>query len=93
MGTLQRLPRVVGSQSFVRDICLTARRVGAEEAKSEGLVSGQVHEDKEALIKAALEMAANIARKSPVAVQGTKYYLVRASHGKDVQEELENMVN
>ena len=38
MGTLQRLPKVVGNESFVRDVCYTARRVHSQEAMSVGLV-------------------------------------------------------
>lgn len=38
VGTLQRLPKVVGNQSWVRDIVYTARKVSAEEAFQFGLV-------------------------------------------------------
>ena len=38
VGTLQRLPKVVGNDSWVRDIVLTARRVSADEALQFGLV-------------------------------------------------------
>ena len=38
VGTLQRLPRVVGSDSWVREVVYTARRVSAEEALRVGLV-------------------------------------------------------
>jgi len=43
----------------------------AEEAEKCGLVSS-VFETKEKMMEGALEMAAQIASKSPVAVQGTK---------------------
>ena len=36
--TLQRLPKVVGNESFVKDICYTARKVYSEEALQMGLV-------------------------------------------------------
>lgn len=39
VGTLQRLPKVIGSSSLVRELCFTARKMGAEEARSCGLVS------------------------------------------------------
>ncbi len=89
IGTLQRLPKIVRSESFVREICLTGRRVGSEEALSQGLVSS-VHEDKDRLIEAALNLAKVIAAKSPVAAQGTKHFLV---HARDhtVAEGLESM--
>jgi len=75
MGTLQRLPRVVGSQSLVNDLCLSARRMESQEAERCGLVS-KVFTTKEDMMEAALDMAAMIAAKSPVAVQGTKVNLV-----------------
>merc|ERR1712179_340421 len=75
IGTLQRLPKVIGSQSVVNDLCLTARKLKAEEAEKIGLVS-TVYPGKEEMMAAALQMAANIASKSPVAVQGTKINLV-----------------
>lgn len=46
VGTLQRLPKVIGSQSLVRDLCFTARKLMAEEALRAGLVS-EVFNDKE----------------------------------------------
>lgn len=38
VGTLQRLPKVVGNHSWVRDLVYTARRVSADEALKFGLV-------------------------------------------------------
>merc|ERR1719427_1983651 len=43
VGTLQRLPKVIGSRSLVNELCLTARRMGAEEAVRCGLVSSVFH--------------------------------------------------
>lgn len=39
VGTLQRLPKVIGSQSLVRELCFTARKMHSEEAEKCGLVS------------------------------------------------------
>jgi hypothetical protein len=50
VGTLARLTKVVGSESWAREIAFTARRVGADEALSRGLVS-QVLPSREALMK------------------------------------------
>ncbi|KAM9317906.1 delta(3,5)-Delta(2,4)-dienoyl-CoA isomerase, mitochondrial isoform 2-T2 [Pholidichthys leucotaenia] len=77
VGTLQRLPKVIGSSSLVNELALTARKMYADEAKSCGLVS-RVFADKEAMMAAALEMAGEMAARSPVAVQGTKINLVYA---------------
>ncbi|KAL2159672.1 hypothetical protein VTH06DRAFT_2241 [Thermothelomyces fergusii] len=79
IGTLARLPKVVGSQSWVKDVCLTARDFDAQEALAVGFVS-QVHESKAAALAAAFKTAALLATKSPVAVQGTKELL---THSRD----------
>jgi len=75
VGTLQRLPKVIGSQSLVSELCLSARRMPADEADRAGLVSA-VYDGKESMMSAALKLAQTIAEKSPVAVQGTKQSLV-----------------
>ncbi|KAK4191605.1 putative delta-delta-dienoyl-CoA isomerase mitochondrial precursor [Podospora australis] len=79
IGTLARLPKVVGSFSWVKEVCLTARDFSAAEALQVGFVS-QVHESKTAALDAGLKMASFIASKSPVAVQGTKEVL---NHSRD----------
>lgn len=71
IGTLSRLPKIVGSLSWVKDVTLSARIFSAEEALRVGFVSA-VESDKDAAVKKALEMASLIAAKSPVAVQSTK---------------------
>lgn len=71
VGTLARLPRVVGSTSWVKDVCLSARDFTADEALAVGFVS-QVHPSKAAAVEAGIKMATLLAEKSPVAVQGTK---------------------
>ena len=90
VGTLQRLPKVIGNQSLVNELCLTARKMRSEEAERCGLVS-RLYESKEDMMTSALELAKNIASKSPVAVQGTKMHLVY-SREHSVQEGLRNMV-
>ncbi|KAK4222976.1 putative delta-delta-dienoyl-CoA isomerase mitochondrial precursor [Podospora fimiseda] len=86
IGSLARLPKVVGNLSWVKDVCLTARDFGAAEALTVGFVS-QVHESKAAALAAAVKTASLIASKSPVAVQGTKEVL---NHSRDhsVEENL-----
>lgn len=49
VGTLQRLPKVIGNQSLVRELCFTGRELPADEALSSGLVS-KVYDDKERYI-------------------------------------------
>jgi delta(3,5)-delta(2,4)-dienoyl-CoA isomerase len=79
IGTLSRLPKVVGNSSWVKDVSLTARVFGPEEAFRVGFVS-QVIETKEKAVDSALKLAELIASKSPVAVQGTKEFL---NHARD----------
>jgi Enoyl-CoA hydratase/isomerase len=71
-GTLQRLPRVVGNQSWVRDLCYTARTVRAPEALSFGLVSHVCAGGRDGVLAHAMEVARAIAAHSPLAVTGTK---------------------
>ncbi|KAM3462122.1 hypothetical protein MY5147_009199 [Beauveria neobassiana] len=79
IGTLARLPKVVGSLSWVKDVCMTARDFDAAEALAQGFVS-QVHADKAKAVEAGLGLATLLASKSPVAVQGTKELL---NYGKE----------
>lgn len=79
VGTLTRMPKVVGSFSWVKEVAMTARIFGAEEALRVGFVS-QVKETKAEALEAAMEIAALLATKSPVAVQGTKEIL---NHARD----------
>ncbi|KAI3316720.1 enoyl CoA hydratase-like protein [Xylariaceae sp. AK1471] len=79
IGTLSRLPKIVGSHSWVKEVCLSARTFDADEALAVGFVS-RVLENKAKAIEAATKMAAFIASKSPVAVQGTKEIL---NHARD----------
>lgn len=74
IGTLQRLPKVIGNDSLARELCYTARNLESLEAEKVGLVS-HVYENQEELMENAIQMAALIATKSPVAVQGTKIHL------------------
>ncbi|XP_072346326.1 delta(3,5)-Delta(2,4)-dienoyl-CoA isomerase, mitochondrial isoform X1 [Scyliorhinus torazame] len=75
VGTLQRLPKVIGNASLVSELVYTARMMMADEALSCGLVS-RLFEDKEAMLDGAFEMASEIASKSPVGVQGAKMNLI-----------------
>lgn len=74
LGALQRIPRIVGNDSVVRELAFTGRDFLADEAHRIGLL-GTVLDDGESCVKAALETAKFIATRSPVAVQGTKVCL------------------
>ncbi|GFZ45269.1 hypothetical protein JCM24511_02995 [Saitozyma sp. JCM 24511] len=77
IGTLQRLPKIAGNESLVRELALTGRKFGADEAKSLGFVSEVVQGGRKEVLGKALDMAGVIAAKSPVAVVGTKHLLNR----------------
>jgi len=87
LGTLSRLPKVVGSSSWVKDIAYSARIFGAQEALEQGLVS-KVYPTKAAAVQEALKLAQLIASKSPLAVQSTKA-LINYSVDHTVQEGLD----
>ncbi|XP_068934713.1 delta(3,5)-Delta(2,4)-dienoyl-CoA isomerase, mitochondrial isoform X2 [Petaurus breviceps papuanus] len=91
VGTLQRLPRVIGSRSLVNELAFTARKMMADEALSSGLVS-RVFQDRESLLAAAFTLANEISSKSPVAVQGTKINLLY-SRDHSVPESLNFMAS
>jgi len=70
VGTLQRMPKLV-PEGIVRELAYTGRRWSAAEAKAAGFVN-EVYADHEALLAGVMEVAAEIASKSPMAVWGTK---------------------
>ena len=74
VGTLQRLPRLIGGQGLVRELAFTGRAVNAAEAKAIGLVN-RVFDSREALQAGVREVAATIAAKSPLATRGIKEML------------------
>jgi len=71
IGTLQRLPFIIGNDSFLREIAYTGRIFEGEEALKQGLVS-QVFKSKEELLENAFKLAQTIADKSPVGIWGIK---------------------
>nr|XP_032819959.1 delta(3,5)-Delta(2,4)-dienoyl-CoA isomerase, mitochondrial-like isoform X1 [Petromyzon marinus] len=89
VGTLQRLPHAIGSRSLVCEMVFTARKMFSDEAKSSGLVS-HVYDNKANMMEGALQLAEDIASKSPVAVQGSKVNLLYA-RDHSVPESLEYM--
>ena len=70
VGTLQRLPRIIGD-GMLRELAYTGRTFGAEEALRIGLVN-RTWSDAAGLLDGVLGIAREIAAKSPIAVAGTK---------------------
>jgi enoyl-CoA hydratase len=89
-GGTQRLTKAVG-KSKAMEMVLTGRRIGAEEAKTLGLVSRVV--PKEAYLSEAKKVASEIAAKSPVAIRLAKMAVNKSfemglSQGLDFEREL-----
>lgn len=89
-GGTQRLTRAVGKYKAM-EMVLTGKRIGAEEAKTLGLVSRVV--PKEAYLEEAKKVAIEIASKSPVAVKMAKMAVNKAfettlSEGVDFEREV-----
>ena len=74
VGSLQRLPKIGVSYSWVKELVYTARVFSGEEALKQGFVS-RVFDSKQALLEGGLDLAKEIASKSPVAVQSSKALL------------------
>ena len=74
VGTLQRLPHIV-PQGIVRELAYTGRNVYAAEAEKIGLVN-RTYASYEEMIESVSELAQDIARKSPLAIRGTKQMLL-----------------
>jgi enoyl-CoA hydratase len=73
VGTLQRLPRIVGD-GVAREWAFTGRDYDAAEARAVQLLN-EVLPDHDSLYARARALAAEIAANSPLAVQGTKHVL------------------
>jgi len=74
-GTLQRLPKIIGNDSLMRELTFTGRRFEADEALRFGLVSQVCEGGREGVISRALELAKTLAARSPVAMVATKITL------------------
>jgi enoyl-CoA hydratase len=82
LGTLQRLPRIVG-EGWFRELALTGRDFTAGEALRMGLIT-RICEDPGALLAEARSLAAQVAANPPLAVQGVKdVILFSRDHGTE----------
>ncbi|MEM1156224.1 MAG: enoyl-CoA hydratase-related protein [Pseudomonadota bacterium] len=73
VGTLQRLPAIVGA-GHVAELAYTGKDISAARAEKIGLIN-DVYDDAETVYAAAMEMAQEIAANAPLAVRGTKFIL------------------
>ena len=70
VGTLQRLPKLI-PLAVVKELAYTGRRLDAHRALQYGLVNA-IFDTEAAMLEAALQCAAEIASKPPIAIWGTK---------------------
>jgi len=75
LGTIQRFQKIIGNDSFFRELAYTGRFFDAAEAHKQGFVS-YVEENQEACFKKAYELASQIASKSPVAMATIKQNII-----------------
>jgi len=86
VGTLQRLPRVIGDGP-ARDLIFTGRDIDATRGLAIGLVN-EVLPDAASVHSRARALAQEIAANSPLAVQGSKRVMGQASR-REVQDGLD----
>ena len=85
VGTLQRLPKLI-PEGIVRELALTGRKLRADEAEKFGLIS-EIFDDQESMLNHAMDMAREIASKSPLAISGIKE-VINYSRDHSVDESL-----
>ena len=88
VGTLQRLPKLI-PLAVVKEMAYTGRRLPADKALQYGLVNA-VFDTPEATLEAAMQCAAEIASKPPVAIWGTKQ-AVHYARDHSVDDSLKQM--
>jgi enoyl-CoA hydratase len=76
VGTLQRLPKLV-PDAIAREMAYVGGRFPAQRAYEVGLVN-RVFDDHDSLVAGTLEVAAEIAAKSPLAIWGSKEMITYA---------------
>lgn len=70
VGSLQRLPKLL-PEGVVRELAYLGSSLSAERAERLGFVNA-VHDDSEAVLAAAFDMARQIASRAPLALSGSK---------------------
>ena len=88
VGTLQRLPKLI-PLGVVKELAYTGRRLPAQRALGYGLVN-EIFDTQQAMLDAALQCAAEIAAKPPVAIWGTKQ-VIHYTRDHSVDDSLKQM--
>ncbi|WP_409432448.1 crotonase/enoyl-CoA hydratase family protein [Litorimonas sp. RW-G-Af-16] len=84
-------PRILNHmpEGVVRELAYTGRKMGSQECKSRGLYN-EVYADQDAMMKAVMALAAEIATKPPLAVYGCKRIITYA-RDHDTKDTLDNI--
>ncbi|AMO22134.1 crotonase/enoyl-CoA hydratase family protein [Ramlibacter solisilvae] len=88
VGTLQRLPKLI-PLGLAKELAYTGRRLPAQKALACGLVN-ELFDSQDAMLAAALQCAAEIASKPPVAIWGTKQ-VIHYARDHSVDDALKQM--
>jgi enoyl-CoA hydratase len=88
LGTMQRLPKLI-PEGMMRELAYTGRKFDANEAKEIGLVN-KVFATQDAMLEGVMNVAAEIAKQSPVAVAGCKE-MINYSRDHSVADSLKYM--
>jgi enoyl-CoA hydratase len=73
IGTLQRLPKIL-NPGIMAEMAYTGRKVSGPEASQIGLTT-RTYADKELMMMEVMQIAQNIAEKSPLVIRGTKHIM------------------
>ncbi|PAV63684.1 hypothetical protein WR25_07798 [Diploscapter pachys] len=87
VGALSRMQKIVGNDSWVREMCFTCRNFNAEEALRHGFIS-RIYPTAKETLDAATQLAKTISEKSPIAIQGTKVNLNYSRDHSDADGQL-----
>ena len=86
VGTFPRISKLI-ADGVARELAYTGRRMPAAEAQEVGLVN-RVFADQDVMLKAVMDIAAEIASKAPLAIMGCKR-MMNYSRDHTVQEGLD----
>ena len=88
VGTFPRLPYLI-PMGLVKELAYTGRRLLADEAKDSGLVN-KVFKNQEEMMSYVMDIATQIAEKTPLAVWGSKD-MINFTRGRTVREGLDRI--
>ena len=88
VGTFPRLPYLI-PMGLVKELAYTGRRLLADEARESGLVN-KVFQNQEEMMNYVMDIATQIAEKTPLAVWGSKD-MINFTRGRTVREGLDRI--